>query len=80
MEWQVSCVHIKLTVRSKYLEPGSLTLTHLFVFLHVPDLHLTLQVPEAGQHQDVTLRTDRSDQRSEVTVRLGPESPDKQSI
>lgn len=31
---------------------------HLFVLLHVPDLHLTPQVPEPGQNQDVTLRTE----------------------
>lgn len=30
---------------------------HLFVFLHVPDLHLTPQVPKAGQDQYVALRT-----------------------
>ncbi len=33
-------------------------LSHLFILLHIPDLHLTSKVPETGQDQDVTLRTE----------------------
>lgn len=42
-------------------------LPHLFVLLHVPDIHLTPQVPEASQDQDVALRTAH---RKDDTVRL----------
>lgn len=47
---------------------------HLFIFLCVPHLHLTPQVPKAGQDQDVTLRTEN---RKDDTVRsnMSPAMP-----
>lgn len=47
---------------SQDTEAVSALLPHLFVFLQVPDLHLTPQVPKSSQDQDVTLWTeDRKD-------------------
>lgn len=34
---------------------GRLGLRHLFVLLHIPDLHLATQVPKAGENQQVAL-------------------------
>lgn len=49
-------------------DEGSPIFLHLLVFLHIPDLHLPLQVPKPGQDQDVTLRTE--DQKDTVRTRV----------
>lgn len=55
-------VPLKCLHRTQIKEAISALIPHLLVFLHVPDLHLTPQVPKSSQDQDVTLRTeDRKD-------------------
>lgn len=48
-------IHTKSRSKVTGASPG--LAFHLFVFLHVPDLDLTLKVTKSCQNQDVTLRT-----------------------
>lgn len=43
---------------------------HLFVFLHVPDLNLTLKITKSCQNQDVTLRTEEQKEKVRIGIHL----------